>query len=346
MGVRDVILLGAAAAALAACGERMPSGDPAQALRTDLRGYEAPVGVMMGIDEKPYWVQAAVKGFREVKMGDMPGQLVQRDGVGGCYFTRPAAGARVALVHVDGSPMTAPVFAFFQSDVGHRAENLINVYKSEGEEVVSSDAGKDQLEVVDVIVTERSAPVHLVLATGGSSLLFNIHLAEGARVSRAAVIGAGVTGVANLDPSVPVEFLTGDAKNACAVSPMRTPADHWQFVRNARENPSSLGDILEKNYDYQRRWSAWHRASFGVASEPGAIGANSTAHVLVGPAPASADKRVTYRPLKGATLLVSRSDYLLAGSPTDYKKYNSGLVRAAALQAAGGDLASLRPAGS
>ena len=34
----------------------------------------------------------------------------------------------------------------------------------------------------------------------------------------------------------------------------------------------------------------------------------------------------------------------VAGSPLDYRKLNSGLVRAAALQAAGGDLESLRPA--
>ena len=343
MRVSDAILLGAVAAALAGCGEGAPSGDPADVLRTDMRGYKAPVGVMMGVDEKPHWVRAAVKGFREVKTGDTPGQLVQREGLAGCNFTRPANGDRVALVHVDESPMTAPVFAFFQDDVGQRAENLINVYKTTGDEVVSSDAGKDQLEAVDVVVTERSAPLHLVLAANGSSMVFNIHLAYGARISRVAVIGAGVTGVANLDPSVPVEFLTGEAKRACAVAPMRTPADHWQFVRNARDNPGSLGEALQDNYGFQRRWSEWHRASFGIASEPGAIGANSTAHVLVGPVPASPEQRVKYRPLKGATLLVSRSDYLLAGSHGDYAKLNREHVRAAALQAAGGDLASLRP---
>ena len=345
MRARDVILLAAAAVVLAACGEATPTGDPAKALGTDMRGYEAPVGVMMGIDEKPYWVQTALKGFRQIKDSDLPGRLEQREGIAGCAFTRPAAGDLVALVHVDGSPMHAPVYAFSQKDVGSRAENLVNVYKNSGKEVVSSDVAADELKAVDVVVTERSKPVHLVLASAAYNLLFNIHLAEGARVSRVSVISAGTTGIANLDPSVPIEFLTEDAKTACNVAPLRTPADHWHFVQNARDR-AYLQEALEENYAHQRRWSEWHRASFGVPSEPGAIGANSAAHVLVGPLPASDEQKVKYRPLKGATVFVSRSDHLLAGSLADYRKYNRDLVRAVALQAAGGDLASLRPAGS
>lgn len=340
MHASRTLLFAAATAALAAC-ERMPSGDPAESLSTELRGYEAPVGVMMGVDEKPYWVQAALKGFREVGKGDIPGRLEQRNGISGCLLTRPAAGDKVALVMVDGSPMPAPIYAFSRKLVGDRAETLINVYKQMGKGESPSDAGADQYEAVDVVVTERPAPVHLVLASAANGILFNIQLADGARVSRVAVVGGDNMAVANLDPATPIEFLTGSAKDVCGVAPLRMPADHWQFVRNAHEAGGSLDKLLADNVGHAQRWSAWHRSSFGIDSEPGAIGAESTAAVLVGPMPASPKGRVTYRPLKGAVVLMSPNDHILAGSPADYKKLNDELVRAAATEAAGGDLANL-----
>jgi hypothetical protein len=344
MRALGVSMLAGLSLSLAACGGDVPSGNPADEVGRELRGYRAPPGVMMGADEKPYWVQSAIKGFRPVKDGDVPGSLVQREGIGGCAFTRPAENEVVATVMVDDSLVDSPVYILSRRLVGDRAENLINVLKANGKTVVASDVTGDSLNVVDVAVTERSKPVYLVLASGGG-LLFNVHLAPGARVSRVAVIGGRTMAVANLDPATPVEFLTGDAGAACGATPMRIPADHWSFVRNAREAGGSLDDVLERNYAMQRQWAQWFRDSFGVDSEPGASGAATTAHVLAGPMPASSKERATYRPLKGATVLISRADYIVAGSRQDYRKLNSELVRTAATEAAGGDLAALRPTG-
>lgn len=324
---------------LQGCSESMPSGDPAKSLRTELRGYRAPIGVMMGLNEKPYWAQNALAGFRRTEKDDQPAKVENLRYNGACTFPMPKPDEILAKVHVDSSRMKGPIYVTSREAMGERTQKYIENYKS-GYDIVPLSVEDDSMGVVDVVVTETSKPVYLVLAYS-SSTIFNIQMARGAHLARVALVGSGTAGVANAPPDVPMAVLNGRAMESCNVVPMRQPADHWGFVRNAKEDPG-LKEILAKNFAWASAFSRWYRESFGVSSEPDSIGASEASQVLVGPLPSTLESRVDFKSLEASTLYMSRTDYIFIGSGSDYKQKMTDLIIASATKLAGGDLSKLK----
>jgi hypothetical protein len=322
------------------CSDVPPEGDPAKRLRGELRGYRAPIGIMMGANETPYWAASAVSGFRKAEDDDVPAVIENLSTGGGCTFAKPKAEEFLAKVHVDSSYMKAPVYVASRLAMAERTKQYLENYK-QGVDIVPLNIGDDQMGIVDVVVTETEKPVYLVLAYS-SATIFNIQLKEGAKVSRIALVGFGPVAVANVDPSIPMRALNGSAMQLCDATPFREPADHWQFVRNAKED-SGLKDVLAKNYSYFSRFSRWYRESFGQPSEPNSIGASEASQVLVGPLPEALEDRVPFRSLEGATLVLSSNDFVHVGSGADYKQQMKDLIIADATRLAGGNLEMLKP---
>ncbi len=329
--------------ALGGCSDSgtVPTGNPADLLNPEMRGYEAPAGVMMGLNETPYWVQSAVAGFRPVKPSGLPGKIEELKSRASCTFDSPGPNEILAKVQVDGSNTKSAVFAVSRHQMGERTKTYIDNLKA-GRDIVPFNARDDRLGIVDVIVTEKSKPVYLVIAYNLPTI-FNIQLAEGARISRIALVGLGAAGIANAHPAVKIQSLTGKAMQSCGVLPVREPADHWQFVQNVKQTPS-LKDVLDKNISMYRVFSGWYRKNFGVASGVDSIGAMTASHVLVGPIPQALEARVTFKPLEGSTLLLSKNDHVFAGEQADYEKKYTHVIIEAATKMAGGDLAKLMPA--
>jgi hypothetical protein len=329
-----------ALATLVGCSDAPPSGDPAKSLREDTLGYRAPIGVMMGLNEKPYWVQSALAGFRVVADDDVPASIGPIGQVNACAFTPPRPDEVLAKVQLYDSDMDGPVYAFSRKWLGERTKKYIDALKA-GRDKVPTDPFGARLAVVDVVVTETSKPVYLVIAYGKSAL-FNLHVAEGARLSRIALIGPGTAAVANAEPETPVAALSGEATASCDVSPRRAPAPHWQLVQNVRQNPDFQADV-NKLSGMHGAFSGWYRRNFGVPSEPDAIGAATTSHVLVGPLPETLEARAPYRSLKGAAVLMTSSDHAFAGALSDFKEEAARLIVEDATRMAGGSLDSLMP---
>jgi hypothetical protein len=338
---RTKFVLGAIALLVAGgCSDAPPDGDPAKRLRTELRGYRAPIGVMMGADETPYWMASAVSDFHEAGNSQLPAMIENLPTGGSCTFAKPRTDELLAKVHVDSSPMKAPVYVVSRLTMAERTKQYLENYKAEMD-IVPLNIGDDQMGIVDVVVTETSKPIYLVLAYS-SATIFNLQLKEGAKVSRIALVGFGPVGVANVDPSIPMRALNGPAMQLCNATPFRQPADHWIFFRNAKED-SSLSDVLSKNYSYYSKFSRWYRGSFGQPSEPNSIGASEASHVLVGPLPETLEERVPFRSLEGTTLVLSSNDFVHVGSGADYKQQMKDIIVADATRLAGGSLDMLKP---
>jgi hypothetical protein len=332
------------AMSLTACSDdgNPPNGNPAASLKKEMRGYEAPIGVMMGLNETPYWVQSALAEYRAVDVEeDVPADFEYLAPNDSCSFALPNKDEKLAKVQVDGSLMKGPVFVASKDEIGDATRQYIANVQHMGEDApVPVNQGDGQLGVVDVVVTETSKPVYLVISYDLPTL-FNVHLADGARLSRIALIGLGTSGIANVDKSVPIRSLTGRAMAGCGVAPLRAPADHWLFIRNVQED-SSLQGHLDKNIAEARAYSTWYRSNFGTGSEPDAIGASMVSHVLVGPLPESLDKRVTYRPLAEATVRLTRNDLVHGGLEEEFMARKKELITEAATKFAGGDLGTLK----
>jgi hypothetical protein len=327
---------------LAGCSDTPPSGDPKKRLNAEMRGWEAPVGVLMGADETPYWVQSAVANFRPAENSDRPAKI-EKMPANDCGFPKPGKDELLAKVHVDGSKMPSPVFGFSHADVGERTKDFISAYThKKGDAKPRHKLKSDQLDIVDVVVTETTKPVYLVL-TYSFPTIFNIQLAEGARLARVALVGHDMVGLANVDATVPVSALTGSRMKSCGVTPVRKPADHWNFVRDAKNDPnnSALSEGLAKNMSMFYAFSGWYRSTFGDDSEPGAIGASIASHVLVGPLPETLEERVPYKSMEGSRLLLTHNDYVFVATEDEYREKHGEIILKAASELAGGDLKNL-----
>jgi hypothetical protein len=331
---------------LSACSESesVPEGDAAQAFDRNLRGYEAPPGVVIGKDNAAYWAQALLSGYRETTREDLPGKIVLASTMGQCQFAQPGAGDVVVNIHVGSSMMRTPIFAFSRKDLAKRTKDWIEEFRQLGDDApLPSDADGDNLYAVDVVVTETEKPVYLVLQSE-SDVVWNIQAAPNARIAHVAVLANGRVGVANLDQAVPVEFMNQTVLQRCNVIPVREPADYWLFVQNAKDDPSDeLTKTLQKNRDMSEVYSRWFARNFGMGSETGVVGLDQASQVLVGPLPADAEGRVPFRPLAGAQVRIATEDYVMASSEDSYRSKHEDMVVELARQMAGGDLESLRP---
>jgi hypothetical protein len=325
----------------------VPADDPAQGLGADMRGSIAAPGVIVGKGQTIYWAQAALTGYRVTTLTDLPARIVLAPTSSECRFQKPAAGELIGNVHIGHSHiglkyMAAPIFAFSRKELAERTKQFIEAYKQSGDETaLPSDAEGDRLRAVDVVVTETEKPVYLVLQNEGSSVLWNIHAAPDVKIAHVAVISSGTAGIANLDPAVQVEFMNQPVLEHCKVVPVRKPANDWQFVQNAKEDPS-LADKLKENEDLYSAYSNWFHDNFGVDGEDDVVGIQEASQVLVGPLPASEDQRVAFKPLAGAEVRIAREDFVLAGSEDDYRARHEQMVLEMALKMAGGNLQSLR----
>ena len=334
-----------AVAVLSGCSDSdaVPDGDPAKTFGQKLRGYAARPGVVIGRDLAAYWAQSVLSGFRETGEDDMPARLSLVATLKTCKFRAPRDGEVVANVHVDRGTMPTPIYAFSRDDLADRTKTWIDVYKREGENARSSaDPAGDKLRAVDVVVTETSGPVYLVLQNEWSSVVWNIQAAPGVKIAHVAVLGSGSVGIANLGESVPAEFMNGDVLKQCKIVPARLPADHWLLVQRVKDGSSDdLSDKLAESVERHGAYSRWFAANFGMQGENGVIGINEASHVLVGPLPASPDQRVVFKPLEGASVRIAREDYVTASSRADYRARHDELVRTLAEKMVGGDLKSL-----
>ena len=206
----------------------------------------------MGANETSYRMASAVAGLHEATSGELPAVIENIPIGGGCTCAKPKAEEVLAKFHVDSSPMKAPVYVTSRLTMADRTKQYLENYKA-GVDIVPLNIGDDQMGIVDVVVTETSKPIYLVLAYS-SATIFNLELKEGAKVSRIALVGLGPVGVAIVDPSIPMRALNGSAMQRCDATPLREPADHWIFVRNAKED-SNLSEVLSKNYSYYRKFS-------------------------------------------------------------------------------------------
>jgi hypothetical protein len=329
---------------LAACSDDIPTGDPQSRVKIDRFGEKLPDEVAAGPGNAKYWAKAVMSGYEHPTYGDLPARVEPLMRTGGCSFPPPKPGAKLALVTTSESPVDAPVYSIDAADIRKRADLYIREWGRKGEapRAADADSGLDGFHIANVVVTDTSAPVHLVLA-GWSRVLWNIHAAEGVTISGVAITDQSAhTAIANLPPDVPVSAMTGDQAKNCKAIAFRPPGPSWSTVQRAKgsQNPVDK-EIVDNRAAYYRSFNSWFRNSFGSESETVAIGAERATNFLVGPVPPP-EARVAYRTLRGSQMKITSGGTLVFADIRDaYRNKNDELVRAQAEKLAGGNLARL-----
>ena len=329
---------------LAGCfGESgVPGGDPRRGTVTKIRGYKLPPDTMAATNGRYYWAQEVLSDYRCSRDTDLP-STIKSISQTSCKLRPPEPGAYVAHAHIAYGRQQASVYEFSRRDVGERAKRLIKSYvATEGRRTkVSRYRGRDELKLVNVVVTKSDQPVHLVL-TSQSGVLWNIQKSDDAEIVGISVVGANGAGLANVPEGTRIEGLFGRFLRSCNIRPARTPKDHWRFVENATENPRrSTQRLLAQNYSNAAAYSRWLTQTFGLVDVEAVVDPMAVSNVLIGQAPSDREERIDYRPIKDAIVHVSPNDYVFASTRSGYGERMSQLVTDAAGRAIGGDLKNL-----
>jgi hypothetical protein len=297
------LLAAAAVLAISACEDQsaVPGGNPGSSRLAGPHGAIWPEDAIVGANGAA-WAQQAIDGYERAGPSAAPARIEPLD-TSSCVMTKPAPDAIVRHVFVEQGAGAPPLFVLPQG--------------------ASAGAEAARLRVVNVAVTETSAPVHLVLASE-RSVIWNIVAAPEARVSGVTALSGASLGVANAPADARIEALYGEALSRCEVVPARRPQKDWGLAREARAGGLALARFEARNAQADV-YDAWVRKWFGAPSaEAPPIAPMSAGAVLVGPMPSSPAGRIPMKALQGATLKLSIDGRLIVGDERDYEAAASG----------------------
>ncbi|HBS30501.1 MAG TPA: hypothetical protein DEA40_01960 [Parvularcula sp.] len=288
----------AAVLLLSACDDQsaVPDGNPRSARIAGPHGAIWPEDAIVG-PAGAAWAQQVIEGYERAGASAAPTRIEPLD-TSSCVLTKPAPGAVVRQVFVEQGAGAPPLFVLRQNEKSASAEAA-------------------RLRVVNVVVTESSAPVHLVLASE-RSVIWNIIPAPDARVSGVTALSGASLGVANAPDGAAIEALYGEALSRCEVAPVRRPQDDWGLAREARAGGPALTQYDARNAQADK-FEAWLRKWFGAGVETAVIAPMGAGAALVGPLPPAPAARIPMRPIAGATLKLSIDGRLIVGDERDFE---------------------------
>lgn len=321
------------------------SGDtPSDFLRDDPDGLQVtgPIAAMAG--NRPVFIKDVIDGYTTRVGANSPAELMTIRPISGCRLTPPMQGTVVGHATAGVTGLDLPILTYNDGDLAAAVQTFVNLYRESGVAKVGPSA-ELAYEVYDVAVTETRAPVYLVLESFVRNRIWNIHLVPGARIERVVLLGGTHSGVANLDPVVPVEVLPDAGLTACGIQPAYALNPGHRFFEVLANGTASSKAKAEADFaamqDGIAAYNTWFRDSFGVMADETRAGFGGTVSV-VGPQPGEAEPKVAYAPIQGARIRMTQDAYVeIMGQVAEGEDF-AARVKAIATSFAFGNLETLR----
>ncbi len=303
---------------------------------------EGPIAAMAG--NWPVLISDVIDGYGTEVGSDAPAEVMTIRPISGCRLTPPLEGTEVGHVTAGVTGLDLPILTYNDTDLAAAVQLFVNLYREAGNAEISPPA-ELAYEVYDVAVTETRAPVYLVLESFVRNRIWNIHLAPGARIERVVLLGGMHSGVANLDPVVPVEVLPKSEMTACGIEPAYELNRGHRFFQILADGSATEKAEAEARYaalqDAIAAYNTWFRDSFGVVADTSRAGFGGTISV-VGPQPGAQDPKAVYASIQGSRIRMTQDVYVeLQGQVAKGEDF-AARVRAIAKTFAFGDLTTLR----
>jgi hypothetical protein len=294
---------------------------------------------------EPVFISDVISGYTTRVASEVPAEIMTIRPILGCRFTPPLEGTVVGHVVAGRSDIRTSLSTYNDAVLASSVQGFVNVYRELGVPDPFFNP-PPPYEGYDVAVTETRAPVYLVLENQwGQDRLWNIHLAEGARIERVVLLGGSQAGVANLDPVVPVEVILNDGLGACGISPAYPLNDGHLFFQSMENGAMSSAEAEEKLAAIQSRidsYDTWFRDSFGMTATESRIGFDEGTISVVGPVPGVADPKAVFAPIEESKIRTTQDQFFeIAGQVAEGEGFEAR-VRAIATSFAFGDLKYLR----
>jgi hypothetical protein len=320
-------------------------GTAAGLLDDDPDGLQAmgPIAAMAG--NRPVFISEVLQGHKTRIAKDIPAEVTTIRPISGCKPTPPTPEALVGHATAGNSGLDLALMTYDDAVLAEAVQIFVNSYRQTG---TGTAAARTELtyEAYDVAVTETARPVYLVLLNFHGHQIWNIHLAEGARVERVVLLGGDQAGVANLDPVVPVEVMPAAALAACGLAPAYPLNPNHRFFEVLTSGPESYRKEAEVKYAAMQEailaWNTWFRDTFGVSAEETRAGFDEGMVSVVGPVPGEAGPLAVYAPIQGSRIRTTQDTYFEIRGQGEAANSFAGRVKAIATSFAFGDLAYLR----
>lgn len=317
---------------------------PADYLEDGAEGLLAQGPIAAGPGNSPVFIRDAVTGYSVRLATGVPAEITTIRPILGCRLTPPQSGSIVGHVVAGSSGVATALATYNDTHLAAEVQVFVDHYRRTGM-ADPAQTPAPAYEAYDVAVTETLAPVYLVLESGTGNRLWNIHLAEGARIERVVLLGADQAGVANLDPVVPVEVLLNGGLRACDIEPayVLNPGHRlYQDLASGSSTAAEADQRIAAQLDAARRYDTWFHDSFGVKAGESRIGYAAGTISIIGPVPGAGEPKAVSAPILGAKVRMTRDTYLeIAGQVPEGEDFASR-VRAIATAFAFGDLTNLR----
>ncbi|MEM9707781.1 MAG: hypothetical protein AAF871_03250 [Pseudomonadota bacterium] len=315
--------------------------DPQKTRRREFYGWKVEHPGLTGPGDSIHLVQDALSGVPRRLKAEHPARVLASPAEANCQVPALAAGQKMAKAQVFDGITPSGYHVVTDRELASGASGYVADLQRTSDPMKERASGDTKpTPVVNVVLTDTSAPLYLVLQGATQALLWNLHAADGVEVARIVLVGNPGQAVHPLSEDTPVHFL--EMQSGCAPQPWRAVASHWDLFHRAGVSSTSE-DFEGRARDMHGRYEAWFSATFGTASEPDTVGAFTASHVLVGPMPATPEARATYRSLEGALIRAQEGPRLFVGSAEERRAAVASARRDLVLEAVGGELARINP---
>jgi hypothetical protein len=329
-----------AAAFLAGCEEAEPNWDPKNSTSWGMHGLRITRSLVADTDDKVH-VQARILSGNSGAVLEPASSVRFVESLKGCKFPGPANGEKVVHLAADHHESLVNLYTYSADDVHNAAKQFVTRWLERGREPQIQNLTEGlQYKKTNVILTDTSAPLHVVLSSQ-DRIIYNFQIGPGVTVAAVSIIAAGQAGVANLPATVKLSILDSPSVKLCSAHPIRKPRRDWNLARYARDGDRNFAAQMDRVKAAHDKFNAYFLANFGVGSEERIASGEHIGNFLVGPIPKDMKSRPAYKPVAASEILMTRPEYFFAGPNAEFGKQFAGRVRKAAEPLAGGNLASL-----
>ncbi|MFO8126787.1 hypothetical protein [Yoonia sp.] len=259
---------------------------------------------------------------------------------------------KIMGVRIENALLPAPLYAFSNRQLADQLLFHVESVTQDGAPPTTEMGLTGEKAVLDVFITDTSAPLYLVLQNIGQGIIWNLHPAPEVEIAHVALIGSDFSGAANLPVDTTIEGMlvsdfvpphqygADDTPRDCMIRPWRNPEPDWIASRK-----SEAGSLVSQNemYSYSKGYAAynrWFTTTLGVDAATNTVTARDAAHVLLGPQPA---EPFAYSPLAGRDVHLMEADHLFVGDAASRNAAAARLHQDLLAAAIGGDISALDP---
>ncbi len=325
--------------------------DPVSGSEPGLRGLIVPSPAILGNLPDPLELSAITTGAVPPDSATEIGRIIPFDRNEDCNLRRPLTGEQVVNVRLENGALPVPIRAFSDAALVEQLTRNVTAVTQNRQPYDAQAQVRGQMTGVDVILTDTSAPIYLVLQNMGDGIIWNVQTAPGVTLAHVAIVASDLSGLVSppgdtsfeallvSDFVPPHVFGADETPRACMIRPWRAPQPEWTAVQRAEGDPRYRNQIDSFNQGYAA-YNAWYTGTLGVDASTNLVAADTAAHVLVGPVP---DAPFAYHPMAGRDVYLMRADHMLSGDAATMQATIDALHDALLRDAVGGDVALLDP---